>query len=402
MKLLSLLHVISPALAWDDQGHLMVAEIAKLHLSKEEVAVIDGILGQWDEMFPGTSDLPTAAVWPDKLKCKDAGPGCYSEPIALSAFNAWHYSDIPFNPQHQELDLKPDAYMTNPSVIWLLGEALQTFHLSKSVFALNFVLRFSIHAVGDMHSLLHSTAGYFKNSKRFGTINGDQGGNLIELSTAWEDAGVDDLHHVFDSVCGEYTLFWPLSANDMAKLEENASDLVKQFPKSSFPTYSSDDLASCRGDSCRTQFGRWEDEVHQLAIDNAYGMQGIAVHAALPEADLARCRVTAKKQLVLAGYRLADYLKKVLPRLAEVPLSNLKAPPTGLTEAAAASGVSFAALPSMRYLDLDSAMWTIGALSCSLLLVLAFLARSLKQVALLRKRIRNEAHDLLATSSECE
>ena len=108
--------------AWLDTGHVLVAQIAKMHLSPQEVRKAERILATWSGDFPGMSDFVNSAVWPDHIKClrndtlycrglpatalnEPLGSRLSCEPIGEGQavhrgfrFNAWHFVDVDFTP----------------------------------------------------------------------------------------------------------------------------------------------------------------------------------------------------------------------------------------------------------------------------------------------------------------
>eukprot|EP00922_Rhytidocystis_sp_ex-Travisia-forbesii_P064536 GHVS01095886.1.p1 GENE.GHVS01095886.1~~GHVS01095886.1.p1 ORF type:complete len:499 (+),score=90.39 GHVS01095886.1:61-1557(+) len=92
---------------WWDEGHMMVAAVAKLQLHEEEVQLIENELRLWNPDYPGLGELPTSAVWADHVKCTHHSSFCRGLNAfdSIEIFNQWHYIQIPYNPQ--KLELKP-------------------------------------------------------------------------------------------------------------------------------------------------------------------------------------------------------------------------------------------------------------------------------------------------------
>ena len=115
--------------SWFDTGHMLVAEVAKMHLSPSEVQAVDKLLSTWESDFPGMSDFVSSSVWPDHIKCvrSDSAPLCRGLPAtglneclgsnlqrrtvpgrclmsmlgSCVRFNSWHFVDLDFNPDTQ-------------------------------------------------------------------------------------------------------------------------------------------------------------------------------------------------------------------------------------------------------------------------------------------------------------
>jgi len=301
---------------WWDNGHMLTAEIARQQLSDAQVAAINGILHDWNDDFPGASDVVTVAVWPDLLKCSTVSPFCRKpNPDDIGTFDAWHFDDKPYNPDHLKLPASASMWAGQPSASWLLTEAMGTAGGTTTRFALNFMMRFVVHIVGDMHQPLHATTGYFRDSQ-FGNLpNGDRGGNLIHVSS---DCGADNLHAFWDAGGCLYLRNWPLSDSDQKALVINASVLIAEHPKDSFGNrYHADDLAQCwsyararnrnASKTCSAVFERWVNESWNLAVTDAY--VGVMPGKHISPEYKSRAQEIVKKELVLGGYRLADILK---------------------------------------------------------------------------------------------
>jgi len=323
--------------AWWDLGHMLTAQVAMTQLTDSDVEKINAVLLQWSSDFPGASDLPNVAVWADLIKCTHFTPFCRKAlPDALGEFDSWHFSDMPFNPDKVPIsEEERNAGEANPSAVWSLTNAISTFKSSQSVFGFNLMLRFTIHVVGDIHQPLHAVDGYF-NDTRFGThLHGDRGGNLIHLDTPWE--GVTNLHAMWDSAGGLYTLNWPLSQEEREQLGRNASDLVQKFPPSSLPQFKESDAEDCWGDSerahpkaCTAMFERWAAESHALAESEAYG-HGIAENSKPSDEYVSNTRHQAQRQIALGGYRLATILRLLVPNLPQIQPESLAAKDSGST-----------------------------------------------------------------------
>mmetsp|Transcript_39099 Transcript_39099/g.72871 ORF Transcript_39099/g.72871 Transcript_39099/m.72871 type:complete len:377 (-) Transcript_39099:50-1180(-) len=299
------------AAAWTDTGHMLVAEIAKAQLTAREVSVVEDILRTWTDDFPGMSGFVTSAVWPDHIKCSNTnGPKCRGlAASSLHQFDAWHYSDVTFNPD--DVQVRDQTAFGNPSAVWALTQAMRTFHASQSKFALNFAMRFALHLVGDIHQPLHAAQGFFADP-RFGHLAGDRGGNLIRIHSNWST--LTNLHAFWDSAGGLYLDNWPFTLRQEGLLQRNASDILAEFPRTSLQEYNALEM-SCYAmpSDCSSVFKRWIQQNHLLAVQDAY--RGVRADAVVSDDYAATVRRVSRRQLALAGYRLADSLRAVIPHL---------------------------------------------------------------------------------------
>ena len=137
------------ALAWGQEGHSVVAEIAQRRLSPQAAAMVARLLGH------GHS-LASIASWADDVR--DARPGT----------SRWHFVDMP---------LASDRYVPAehcaPSpqgdcVIAELDRLKNALRCGRSADTRREALKFAVHFVGDLHQPLH-------------TVDEQRGGNAIPV-----------------------------------------------------------------------------------------------------------------------------------------------------------------------------------------------------------------------------
>jgi len=309
---------------------MLIAEIARQQLSASESAKIDGVLKGWEADFPGMSDMVGAAVWMDHLKCT-----AYTYPAlcqggvrpAMFAFDSWHYADLAYNPDHiagAEAGHEVPALQKRPSSLWALEEAMATLRQSDNRWSLNFMIRVLIHVVGDLHQPLHDAEGFF-DDQRFGNLsNGDRGGNLIKISDP-EWSNLPNLHVLWDSAAGLYLTEWPLSDDGRDLLAQNASALLKEVGRPNFAHrllyFGRDEICVRTGTGCAGMFAGWAQEAHELAINVAYS-GGISAGGTPSAEYISRARQVCRRQIVVAGQRLAGLLQAVADRLPDAPASD--------------------------------------------------------------------------------
>jgi len=126
------------ALAWGQEGHSIIAEIAQRRLSPKAVAAVQSVLG--------TGSLAAVSTWPDDVRA--------SRPTTTN----WHFADIPLdkNNYDPQRDCKPDPVKGDCVVAEL--ERLRTELRSGSRQQKLEALMFAVHFVGDIHQPLHTVA----------------------------------------------------------------------------------------------------------------------------------------------------------------------------------------------------------------------------------------------------
>lgn len=326
------LMVVHPVQAWWDNGHMLTAEIARQQLTKDEVDALNDIFADWSKDFPGVCDIVNVSVWPDMIKCQKPSELCQKKPSdAIHAFDDWHFANKAWNPDNIPLPgwAKGDGWTRDPSAVWFLVEAMDTFGSSGSRFAFNLMGRLFIHILGDAHQPLHVADGFF-NDKQYGNLKfGDEGGNGIFVKTDW--LGVTNLHALWDSGIGLYLQHWPL---DSSALTKNASAITTKYPKDSpvfAGRYNSDELAPCwdavqegsRSSACLDVFEKWANQSLAIAAKDVY--PGITNHGEVPSDYIAKNRAIVQQLLALGGYRLADALRMAISRAPQLKAKQIEA-----------------------------------------------------------------------------
>jgi hypothetical protein len=326
------LWLVSPARAWIDSGHKIISMIAWDELTpKTKAAVLEilkahpryekDLLANAPEGAAGEEIdrhvFASAAVWPDLVRLQ-------SHPMrAVYNHPAWHYIDIPIVMDNQPVPKHSPSTQPGPhDVIEALKKVtgdITDAKLSPADKAI--ALCWIAHLVGDIHEPLHAATLY---SRQF--PKGDEGGNLalVLRDPPYLDSSMK-LHLLWDELPGNY------KSEDLDGYVASGLRSDKRFSREALK----DDLAV-------TDFAAWADASHALAIKYAYldGKLKTAVgptpprddqssttrptaapaaapkellgtHAKVPGVPmgyLQRSEQVAMRQVVLAGYRLADLL----------------------------------------------------------------------------------------------
>ncbi|MGQ3213626.1 MAG: S1/P1 nuclease [Shinella sp.] len=132
--------IIGPisALAWGQEGHSIVAEIAQRRLSPQAATMVSTLLG------PGVS-LGSIASWADDAR--DARPTTYN----------WHFVSIPIGRATYDptIDCKPDA-AKGDCVVAEVERARKEMNCATDQAARAEALKFLVHFVGDLHQPFHT------------------------------------------------------------------------------------------------------------------------------------------------------------------------------------------------------------------------------------------------------
>ena len=308
------------ASAWSFAGHMIIARIAEKTLESEDPAT----LSKAKAILSVLNKSSFASTLTDK---EGSHPFVECAPLADSVkfsgggFQAdWHFNDQPYlkdggKPSDFNIDKHSEdvTHAINAIVAWFNKQSgyqntsyYQKFHGSWPTGAseaerLSIALRFLIHYVGDSHQPLHSESMY---NKAF--PSGDRGGNSWSLPSR---SGLNELHGVWDRVVYAWSKnpAIPFTSSTWSDFDSKVSQLMGKYSKSSLGNVS--DLNS----------QHWQDESFDIASHFAY--LGLQQGQALPDYYVSQGQAYAEKQLLKAGYRLANLLKSM--NLSTYSLQNL-------------------------------------------------------------------------------
>lgn len=250
-------------LAWNAQGHQVIAQIAYDNLTPAAKETCHKYL-YWDAKESFNAEFIAAATWLDQIKLKN-----------VHWYDTFHYIDIPFSNDGSVL---PPIETTN--AVWGIKNAISILSTNKKVTAADkrFALFILIHLVGDIHQPLHAVT---KVSHEL--PEGDRGGNLFPLG---ENDIANNLHQYWDNGAGFFTEHYELS-----QIENKARLLEKKWPCSLIKT--------------QENLDQWAKESHRLAVNQAYQINPKEIPS--PQYQLSTQKVI-QKQTVIAGCRLAALL----------------------------------------------------------------------------------------------
>jgi hypothetical protein len=293
--------------AWNNTGHMTVAELAWRKLSSSERTAVSQLLAHHPN-FSELLDVPAgpghdeivflrAATWPDLVR--PPFPGQPPKPAYTNFHRGdWHFVDFPFIATDDLDEFAASEHqpkITNAvERLAVLEAELQSNHsASNRAIALCWYL----HLVGDLHQPLHCASWFSPEYK-----NGDTGGNEVAIKP--HSAAVK-LHSFWDGLLGggESRFFINQVADDIA------NDPLLQRNKLGELTLS-------------TTYSSWADESFEAAHQSSY-LEGQLAHTVYKKHLLASAvptlndhyednsRKIARRRVALAGFRLADKLKAI-------------------------------------------------------------------------------------------
>ncbi len=196
------------ALAWNAEGHLVVAQIAYTHLDAAVKAKCDALMAvPLTYASDGTSNFVTAACWADDFKSQ-LGSGI------------WHYIDLPFSLDGTSTSgVVPDAF----DVVQAINQCIATLQSNTATLTNQATsLRYLVHFVGDIQQPLHCSTAVSASAP-----GGDAGGNNFALNGRWSN-----LHSLWDAGGGYLTNppVRPLDSAAQATLNATVAAVEAAYP----------------------------------------------------------------------------------------------------------------------------------------------------------------------------
>ncbi len=277
----------APARAWWEYGHETVATLALGQVRPRTRAAVLGLLRHGRLLQTPTCPARTieqAAVWPDCVKK-------LGDRFSYAA--AWHYQDVDVC---KPFDLHSACANGNCVSAQIARSQRMVADAKLPTRDRLTALIFLVHLVGDLHQPLHSAE-----------HDGDQGGNKLHLRFgAMPDV---NLHAAWDGL---------LADRAISTAPAGAAGIASEVPPAERKAMAAGSIED------------WSRESWRLARDRAYGSvapdictAGVPAGPHMDEAAIEREIPTVRRQIALAGFRLARLLDEALdgdhPEVAHPP-----------------------------------------------------------------------------------
>lgn len=307
----------APAFAWNNCGHMLVAEIAYQELQRDHPELLARIIALLKK-HPRIDDLEAeiashhihedahdhylfliAATWPDLIKQSGRKAGDHAR-FDPDDHREWHFIDLPYNLDgHEHVGLKLDE------TIWKVGVKTEPHNCEQALDKCEAELSDShvddaekakalswlFHLVGDIHQPLHCATLFsatFPEDAPF--EKGDKGGNLFFLDEKSSKSHLrKELHAYWDDLLGK--------SMSLAHLSQYAKHLIAVHARKSL-----------KKELTETSVRDWAHESHVLAEKVCYESGKLTPYHDPGEEYFYVAQRTAEAQVALAGYRLADKL----------------------------------------------------------------------------------------------
>jgi hypothetical protein len=288
----------TPAYAWDELGHRVIARIAWENMTPQARATAVRLLMNAPEgaglasLMPATGTLEErqrelfvwAAVWPDLIRGRQ-------HPGNRFAQSDWHYVNFFWEQRPDGVRVDRDDKGTAGELLNQLarirGELAQPSR-ADSLRAVD--LAWAMHLVGDAHQPLHNNARITAEHP-----DGDRGGNSFRLQGPYP---YSNLHAYWDALVGISVPWAPGDRTEAEYVGSIAQRLQREWPR-----------ARLARQVLPGEYERWSREGLRIAQNTAYNTP----EGQRPSARYRRIAWNSvEPRLALAGYRLAEMLNRAL------------------------------------------------------------------------------------------
>ncbi|MDR1191948.1 MAG: S1/P1 nuclease [Verrucomicrobiales bacterium] len=305
--------VTSTARAWDAIGHLLVDCVAAERLTPAARQAADELVKQLE--FPGRAyDFITAGCWMDDIKTRRKDVPYHG------MFKPWHYIDLGVGPLAPAPEFPATVTLEDyqeGDIVRGLNRAVAVLRGGDDPLIKNraVALAMVLHLTGDIHQPLHGAAWYFTATET------DAGGNAVvianstrALTPAQKARGYKPhyaLHYFWDTA-------YRAKFKDGQVLIEEAKDYEEPSAAAEAGPHWFDFTARAPDAAAAAQvtdFKAWALEDHALAREKVYGaLRFDETHrqTTLSREYVESSRELARRQITLAGWRLAELLNRVL------------------------------------------------------------------------------------------
>jgi hypothetical protein len=311
------LYLPAPVMAWNAEGHMVVAQIAYNHLKPAAKAKCDALIAvPLTYASSATSNFITAAVWADDFK-GSLGSGI------------WHYIDIPFSMDSTSTNGVGAASFDVVRAIRQNIATLQDQHATSTTQAVS--LRYLLHFLGDIQQPLHCST-----CVSAARPAGDAGGNSFSINGTW-----NNLHSLWDSGGGflSDSIARPLTASGKTTLSNKVALIEADYPYAPNSGTIPDPMD-------------WASEGFGLARTVSY--VGITQNTTPSTSYLNTAQATTEQRMALGGHRLADLLDTIL---APDPVQLVSITRTNATFSFSWAAVSGASYRVQWKQQLDESVW---------------------------------------------
>jgi S1/P1 Nuclease len=302
LGLATLLFLCSPAMAWNDKGHMVVAKLAWDKLTPPQrqaaITILKGhphyaeflAANRPDNFDEDTWVFLRAATWPDWIR--------RHHPEAHLSFPKWHYVNLPYVPVGSSLK-ESDFPAASPNVVDQIPIAAKKVKdgtaEDKAIY-----LCWLLHLVGDIHQPLHCAEMF---SERF--PEGDRGGNLLLVRIG--NGRAQPLHPLWDGLFGKSTSWSSIqgTVTDVAKAEQDNQIQIDADLRSA----STPEAWAGEGVAAAKKYAYLNGKLDVANSDDRPDLEDVPV---VPRDYMTNAGAYARIAVAKAGHRLAESLFNAL------------------------------------------------------------------------------------------
>lgn len=260
--------VITPASAWGEDGHSIIAEIAQRRLSPEAAATVNRLLG------PGVS-LASIASWADDVRSER--PQTYN----------WHFVDIPLDKADYDEHRDCANNAGGDCVVRELQRLKTELRCAATDDARRDALKFTVHFVGDIHQPLH-------------TVGDRRGGNEVRVHGVIHGSTCRGRCDIADESSNLHSLW------DTGLIRRTVWDWGAYVDRLENGVLKTDSL---RQRAATGSAADWAVETHAVA-QQVWNDRLVPPDGTLDDRYYAAVLPLLDRQLALAGVRLAGFLNE--------------------------------------------------------------------------------------------
>jgi hypothetical protein len=289
------------ACAWDGTGHMIIARIARERLTDKARMRVDALAARLQRNGVPYNGV-NIACWADDIRTTDAAVAFHGQ------FKPWHFINIGCSSADPDVLGRPPLLTpTRGNLIVALAHCVNLIrhHRTDALVPDEAVaLALVMHLVGDIHQPLHCATRYYPPGTQPGRFRDDGGGEDVPVANLAQTAR-PNLHTFWDEAyrryaeSGEVIADPPINEADPPDSPALESWLARLKPGAPLDP----DL--------RFNPTQWALETHALGCAQAYGTldkPGDNGNVTLHSAYVTEATRTARRQIMLAGYRLAALL----------------------------------------------------------------------------------------------
>jgi hypothetical protein len=316
---------VSPALAWGDHGHHLVAQVAAAGLGPHARTKVRQLLG-------GRS-MEDVSTWPDRVRdwqrarqsdpqapppaelANDTEAAAFVQDRRNDGQSEWHFVNLPIGVSKYQSGAVGTAredvvQILDRCIAVLKGQPKAGENLTPGQ-----ALRLVVHFVGDLHQPLHAACGYYVRDSGGAAkmvvptpnqqVADDRGGNSLRIGSG----GSGNFHHFWDDTM--------VSAAEQGRTSAQYLDVLIGLAGGTstapwtFPNSSAAAPEAWAGESAGIAAKLYQPlDMSHLGVSSQRRLEGTV---GLPSQYQRDFSATVNQQLARAGFRLAATLNSVWP-----------------------------------------------------------------------------------------